>query len=210
MNKTPMDDAATPQQKKTNIPLPLPRNLHSPPRGPRFAAIGGPVGMVILLMTVATLIIFGWIAWGKYGAAVHKVFAKNVSSSYNSRLEYFKSRLEAIDAASRSRRFGFYSKSIAPKALKVYYQGDILTIDASDALGDSGAADAAKEIGAFTAQGGSIDKLTIEIPPPRDNTKIAQLLGDIFIKVMDGAEESQTDIAGGALHEITMNDVVEK
>ncbi|MBI3819399.1 MAG: hypothetical protein HY286_11950 [Planctomycetes bacterium] len=193
--------------KRTIVPKPLTRNLHIQARRPRFQSIGGPVGLAILLMTAVSVALFGYVAWQKYGTVVRKVFATNVSSSFKSRADYFKSRLDAIDSAGAKRRFGFFSLSTNPRVLKVYHDGDSLVIDASDARDFHGSIEAARTIPAFGAAGADVEKLIIKLSPPRDNAKLAGLLKEIFIKVLDGAEENLVDKALGNISEITMNDL---
>lgn len=199
-----------PPASNTKIPKALPRNLQRTPHRQRFAAIGGPVGAVALLITMCSVSVLGWVAWQKYGKVFNKVFAKNVSTSYTSRVEYFKSRIEAIESASKSRKFGFFSRSTDPKVLKIRHENNILIIDASDAREYHGSIEAAREIPAFAPPNGDADALILKIAPPIDPARVATLLNEIFIKVMDGAEENLDDRFGGAIHEIVMNDLPDK
>jgi hypothetical protein len=191
-------------------PKPLPRNLHPPAPRPRLGFPGGKVGFGLFVMTAATLLFFGWVAWGRYGETVRKVFATNSSVAYPSRAAFFESRLAEVEKASASRKFAFASLSIEPRHLKAYRDGDALVLDASDAKDVFAAREAARGIPDFGAPGSSLERLTVRLKMPVDLKAAARLASAIFEEVLDGAPEGMVDMQGKAQSEIHFNDLAEK
>jgi hypothetical protein len=171
---------------KRPVPRPLPRNL--PPRKRPLLAIGGKIGLVVFLATAASLVYFGSVLWGRVGPAVQKVFRTNASTSYDSRDAFFRSRFAEIERAAPDRRFGFYSPS-TPHALKVYRDGAVLVLDASDARDDPGAVSEARQIELFQRPGADMDRLTVRFAAPRDPAELARAAETLFVSILDGAPE---------------------
>lgn len=184
----PPPAGAPPPRPKPFVPKALPK-VPRPPARPKFAAVGGTKGLIVWLLTAGSVAYFGWVAFAKYGQVFDRVFQRSVSTSYESRDAFLRSRFAEIENAGRDRRFGFFSPSIAPKALKVYFEGDAMVLDASDAKDSTEAVEAAKELDAFRSGAGDLAALKVRFPPPRDPAKVAQVAAFLFERVLDGAPD---------------------
>ena len=157
-------------------------------------------------MTAGALMFFGWVAWGRYGETVRKVFATNSSVAYPTRAAFFESRLGEVMKASASRKFAFVSMSTGPRRLKAYRDGDALVLDASDVKDVFAARDAARAIPEFNAPGGDLETLTLHFKAPVDLKSAARVAAAMFEEVLDGAPEGLVDIQGHPQSEIQFND----
>jgi hypothetical protein len=149
---------------------------------------GGKIGFFVFLATAISLLYFGWVAWGRLGTAVRKVFRQNDSTNYDTRAEFYLSRFAVIEKAAADRRFGFFSPS-TPGVLKVYREGETLVLDASDVRGVLTAHTAAKDLAFFQQPGADLENLRLRFPPPRDPARLAEAADALFVNVLDGTPE---------------------
>ncbi|HKE01027.1 MAG TPA: hypothetical protein VKE69_08460 [Planctomycetota bacterium] len=188
-----------PPPAKSFVPRPLPP---PPKKRPLLMTLGGKVGLAVFLGTIASLLYFGTVLWGRVGPAVQKVFRTNASTSYDSRDAFFRSRFAEIEKAGPDRRFGFFSPS-TPHVLKAYREGPDLVLDASDARDDPAAVSEARQLPLFEQPGADLDRLRVRFPPPRDPAVLARAADVLFVSVLDGAPE------GLDPDEITLDDLPE-
>ncbi len=171
-------------------------------------AIGGKAGLVLWLVTAATVVGFGVVAWGRFGRAIRRVFELNSSLSYASRDVFLQSRLGVVESAGAPHRFVFRSASIAPFELRVFHEDDALVLDASDAVGAIGARAAAEEMEAFREPGADLDRFQLRYPPPRDLVRVAAGAMDLFERVLGGAPDVEMEVSGLRYDEITFSELV--
>jgi len=193
--------------KPNLVPPPNPRVLHPEPSKPKLMLIGGWAGLIMWLLTAATVVIVGTMAWGRYGTAFRKVFERNISTSYTSRKAFLESRLTEVEKADASRRFGIFSpwlpkhESGRPRALLVYMEGDALVLDASDARGDEAAQGAAKDLAVLALPGAEPAAFRVKFAPPRKASQIADAADSMLQALLDAPPE------GGANDVLRFDDV---